>query len=255
VNSGLPKTLERTVDFLARAADADGNHFLVHIEYQAQLNEEMVYRMQEYHALLLRQYRLPIRHFVFYFGQASPKFTTRLKLDEQFTQVELFDIRSVDYEMLLASDLPEEIILAVLADLKGHPHSKVIAEIVQRLRECCRNDDEWKQRKEQLGIIARLRNISFDELINANLMPIEFDITKDTLFLKGMEKGIEQGIEQGIEKGEERGVQKERRRLARQRRQEIRRMHAHQIPIPVICEVLNLTPEFVHKVLEKKSGT
>jgi hypothetical protein len=245
MNSGLPKTLERTVDFLAKAVDVDGNHFLVHIEYQAQLSEEMVYRMQEYHALLLRQYRLPIRHFVLYFGQASPKFITKLKREEQFTQFELFDMKSVDYETLLVSDLPEEIVLAVLADLKGHPHSQVMAEIMQHLRERCRNNDEWNQRKEQLGIIARLRNISFDELLNANLMPIEFDITQDTLFLKGVEKGME--------KGEELGIQKERKRLERQlerqRRQEIRRMHARQIPIDIICEVLNLTPEYVNKAI------
>jgi len=242
LNAGLPKTLERTVDFLAKATNADGTPFLVQIEYQAQLNEEMVYRMQEYHALLLRQYRLPIRHFVFYFGQASPKFTTELKLEEQFTQFELFDIMSADYETLLASDLPEENVMAVLADLKGRSHSEVITQILERLREHCRNSDEWNQRKVQLGIIARLRNISFDELLNSNIMPIDFDITKDTLFLKGMEKGME--------KGEERGIEKERRRLELQRRQQVLRMHGYKIPTDIICKVLSVTPEYVDKVLE-----
>jgi predicted transposase YdaD len=252
MNTGLPKTLERTVDFLAKATDAEGNPFLVHIEYQAQLNDEMVYRLQEYHALLLRQYRLPIKHFVFYFGQASPKFITKLRFEEQFTQFELFDIRSVDYESLLASDLPEEIVLAVLADIKDRSHGEVMTQILQRLRTRCHNIDEWNQRKEQLGIIARLRNILIDELLNSKLMPIDFDITKDTLFLKGMEKGLEKGMEKGEVQGIEKGRLLERKRLERQRSQEIRRMHAHSIPIDIICEVLNVEPEYVNKVLGKK---
>jgi hypothetical protein len=55
-------------------------------------------------------------------------------------------------------------------------------------------------------------------------------------------------LEQGIEKGR----LLERRRQERLRRQEIRRMHAHQIPLDIICEIMSVTPEYVQKVLAKK---
>jgi flagellar biosynthesis/type III secretory pathway protein FliH len=116
------------------------------------------------------------------------------------------------------------------------------------------------------------RKIPFDELINSKLMPIDFDVTKDTLFLQGLEKGIEKGIEKGLEKGIEKGIERgmekglekgeeqgiekgrllERRRQERRRRQKIRRMHDHQIPLDIICEVMSVTPEYVQKVLERK---
>ena len=39
-------------------------------------------------------------------------------------------------------------------------------------------------------------------------MPIEYDITTDSLYLKGIEKGLEQGVQKGLQQGVERGLAK-----------------------------------------------
>ena len=39
-------------------------------------------------------------------------------------------------------------------------------------------------------------------------MPIEYDITTDSLYLQGIEKGLEQGVQKGLKQGVERGLAK-----------------------------------------------
>ncbi|MEZ4985348.1 MAG: hypothetical protein R2795_09985 [Saprospiraceae bacterium] len=63
----LPTTTLREVDFLYEVEDETGNSFLLHIEFQGGDDMEMLYRMYEYHGILVRKYKLPIKHFVFYF--------------------------------------------------------------------------------------------------------------------------------------------------------------------------------------------
>jgi len=64
----------------------------------------------------------------------------------------------------------------------------------------------------QLLILSRLRNSEHvtEELIND--MPIFYDVEKDSLYQKGMKKGIEKGIalgeEKGIALGEEKVIEK-----------------------------------------------
>jgi hypothetical protein len=66
----------------------------------------------------------------------------------------------------MASDLQEEILMAVLANLKDRSAGEVMVEVLERLCERCQHTNEWNQRKTQLIILARLRKIPFSELIN-----------------------------------------------------------------------------------------
>ena len=58
ISTDLQRTLERKPDFLrkVKSADAATSDYILHIEFQSNDNEEMAYRLLEYHALLLRKF-------------------------------------------------------------------------------------------------------------------------------------------------------------------------------------------------------
>jgi hypothetical protein len=125
----LQTTIEKETDFIRIVETDGGEKFILHLEFQSVDEEGMIYRMQEYYGLLRRKYRLPVRQFVIYLGQKASAMQTQLAPEEVFTGFTLQSLRDYDYQSLLASDVPEEIILAVLSNFRkkagrsaqGHP--------------------------------------------------------------------------------------------------------------------------------------
>ena len=113
-NSKLPKTLEREVDFLYKVKTKKQEELLLHLEFQSHDNAEMLERMQEYHGIIYRKYRLPIQHIVIYLGKGVSKMRSKLPASEVFTGFELININEIDVNYLLNVDKPEVIILALL---------------------------------------------------------------------------------------------------------------------------------------------
>ncbi|MGB3589189.1 MAG: hypothetical protein WBA23_21765, partial [Tunicatimonas sp.] len=81
----------------------------------------MIYRMLEYYALLLRKHRLPGIQFVVYLGQEKPTMITVWESANITFQFTLKNLKDYDYRNLVASDIPEEVILAVLSDFRDQP--------------------------------------------------------------------------------------------------------------------------------------
>ena len=71
-------------------------------------------------------------------------------------------------------------------------------------------------------------------------MPITYDITKDSLYLEGMEKGLEEGLERGLNEG-----------LEKSKQQMILRMLQQGIlTIEQIAELAEVDVEFVLSLRE-----
>ena len=64
----LQSTVEREVDFMRIVETADGEEFILHIEFQASNEPDMIYRMKEYDAMIQHIHHLEIRHFVIFLG-------------------------------------------------------------------------------------------------------------------------------------------------------------------------------------------
>lgn len=79
----LQTTLEKEVDFLREIT------LIVELEFQTVSEKGMVYRMQEYHAILQKKCQLPVRQFVIYLGERLPKIRTKLYSYEVFQEFEL----------------------------------------------------------------------------------------------------------------------------------------------------------------------
>ncbi len=50
----------------------------VNIEFQVKDEPKMVFRMAEYHIMLLRKYELPVRQYVIYIGADKPTMTDHI---------------------------------------------------------------------------------------------------------------------------------------------------------------------------------
>ncbi len=115
----LQTTIEKEPDFIRVVETDGGEKFILQLEFQSVDEEGMIYRMQEYYGLLRRKYGLPVKQFVVYLGRKPSRMQTRLAPDEVFEGFTLTSLREYSHERLLASDVPEEIILAILSDFGG----------------------------------------------------------------------------------------------------------------------------------------
>lgn len=263
-------TINRNVDFLMEVLDMQHNHFILHVEFQTESEADMVYRVGEYHGFLQKQYKLEIRHFVVYLGKGKTRMTTTLPDAFQFKGYQLIQLSQIPLEEFIESEIPEEIVLAILSKFPKAKLPAIIRLILQRLKKVCKNQIELEKFLHQLTILSQIRKFDQQTKKIINEMPITLDLTKNAFFKdalkdavkQGLKQGLEQGIEQGIEQGLEQGIEQER--LVSQKRLEQERLEAQQrheqfIRMSVknmlllgfapegIAGILNLEPE---KVLE-----
>ncbi|MEL7123222.1 MAG: hypothetical protein AAFO07_27485 [Bacteroidota bacterium] len=202
----LVKTLEREVDFLYEVVTENQRKFLLHLEFQSNDDKQMIYRIAEYHGLIIRKYQLPVKHVVIYLGSKKPKMRTELSEEQQFESFDLLNIKEIDANDLLSSQIPEVILLALLSKYDSENVEKVIRTILFRLTQVAGSKDDLLRFLKQLTILARLRKL---EVLAEKLifdMPIYYDVETDGLYLKGLEKGKKEGREEGIEQGLEQGA-------------------------------------------------
>jgi hypothetical protein len=190
----LQSAIEREPDFARIVKTKEDEEFILHIEFQTVDEKDMVYRMAEYHSILLRKYKLPIRQFVVFLGNNSPKMRTKLDQEEVMKGFGLVNLHALDYKKLLASQIPEEIILAILSKFDIEVE-RVIELIIRRLQKVSDSKIVLQKYVIQLSILSRLRNLEEVVTQKSREMPITYDIKKDYLYRQGRKEGIEKGIE------------------------------------------------------------
>jgi len=204
----LQITIEREPDFLKQITLDDDSEIILHLEFQRYDDQDMIYRMAEYKAILQRKYKIPVRQFVVYLGKDMPKMRTELLADEQITGFTLTNIHDIPVNQVLDSDIPEEIVLSILTEYPETDAEEVISKIIHKLKKVAPNEAEFKRSLQQLVTLSRIRKLEGQTEKQIAAMPITYDIETDYLYNKGIEKGIERGIEKGIKKGIKKGVEK-----------------------------------------------
>ncbi len=200
----LQTTIEREPDFLKKVTDQDDNLFILQIEFQVADETDMVLRMCEYKGILLRKHKLPVRQFVIYLGRQDPKMKTKLQDvipgDALAYDFPLINIHQYDYQKLLASDIPEEIILAILSDFQNESPEIVVEKILARVAAMSGDTIKLLKYLKQLSVLSRLRNLEEITIKKAKAMTLNYDVEQDFWYQEGIEKGIEKGMEKGEEK-------------------------------------------------------
>jgi len=206
----LQITIEREPDFLKQITLDDDSEIILHLEFQRYDDQDMIYRMAEYKAILQRKYKIPVRQFVVYLGKDMPKMRTELLADEQITGFTLTNIHDIPVNQVLDSDIPEEIILSILTEYPETDAEEVISKIIHKLKKVAPNEAEFKRSLQQLVTLSRIRKLEGQTEKQIAAMPITYDIETDYLYNKGIEKGIEKGVEKGIQQGIEKGIEREK---------------------------------------------
>ncbi|MDZ4678960.1 MAG: hypothetical protein SGI94_00875, partial [Saprospiraceae bacterium] len=197
----MQTTLEREMDFLYEVLTEDDKKIILHLEFQSGNDSEMLFRIAEYHGMVLRRYRLPIYHVVIFLGTEQPTMRLALAPDEVFSNFNLINVHSLDVSRLLNSQVPEVLVLAVLANYPAEQSEAILRLLVRNLKAACKSPSKLSKYLNQLIILSRLRKLGELTIKITTEMPINYDVETDFLYLQGIEKGMEKGIEKGMEKG------------------------------------------------------
>ncbi len=151
----------------------------------------MIYRMKEYDGILQRKYRLEIRHYVVYLGIQRMNMRTQLENKEVFRGFDVLDVSKLKFDKLIHSQIPEEIILAILSDFGGEPPEEIIRSIIEQLKTVSKNRIELKKYISQLQVFSQLRKLdsTTDKIYSS--MPLILNLEENALFKRGVSKGIE----------------------------------------------------------------
>lgn len=238
----LQTTIGREPDFI-RWVKGDSD-FILHIEFQSVDDEEMVYRMAEYKAILLRKYRVPVRQYVIYLGLGKSKMTVSLPKEQEINSYSLLNFNDFRYDAFLNANDPETVIMTILSDFNGEDPNRITELVVHRLKEVCRSTGELKKYLTQLNVMSKLHNL--DQLVYQKIqnMPIIFDPTDHILFKKGEEKGMEIGLKAGEDLRRE-----EQERLKEEFVQKL--LARDTFDLSEIADIANVSIEFVEGIKRK----
>ncbi|HMQ49644.1 MAG TPA: hypothetical protein PKA00_19375 [Saprospiraceae bacterium] len=262
----LQTTTERETDFLFEVTDASNQRSLLHIEFQSYNDANMVFRNLEYHGIIVKKYKLPVHHYVFYVGRQKMRMTTELSENMLYKGFEVLDFNQLSYQTFLNTTSGNEIILAILADFQEHEPEAVIRLILNQLRSSIKNPAQLKKYVEQLNVLSRLRNLSNETIKVIETMPITIDIEKDPLYIRGIDRGIElerrlreKAIEQERQKAEaeieqerqkaEAEIEQERQKAEAERKTTIMELFQAGLSIPTLSQVFRVTEAYIQDII------
>jgi len=259
----IAKTLEREIDFLCKLTTRTGHEFLLHMEFQSADNDEMIYRMREYHALISRKYKLPVRQIVIYLGAAKSKMITQLPEDDIFTGFELISINEIEANELLNDQVPEIIIMALLGNYDEEHIEKILRSTIDKLKKIVTDEDKFKRYINQLFILSRLRNLEkpFTKILKDMPITFEVDVEKDYLYKIGFEKGSlkkEEEFKEVIQEKEEEFkevIQEKEEEFLRKEEEVFRKsiigLFKAGIDVKTTAKTLNITQKKVKQIIKE----
>ncbi|GAA4792224.1 hypothetical protein GCM10023231_20210 [Olivibacter ginsenosidimutans] len=182
-------TKERKPDALKKVTDTTGNTFVLHVEFQVKDESDMIFRMLEYYAMLMRRYRLPIRQYVVFLGDADPHMHTGMDTDNLKFNYNLVSVHNTNYSLFLKSDNPEVKMLGILGNFEGNDSYLVIREIIEGVKSHTTGDFAESRYFKQLRIFVQLRS-SLEAQFEKAMETISkfFKEEKDFLYRKGEHK-------------------------------------------------------------------
>jgi predicted transposase/invertase (TIGR01784 family) len=239
IKDKLQYTLEKEADYLQKVIHPDPeNDYILHVECQVKDDTEMLSRMLLYRAIVYHLFKLPVKQYVFFIGEKTSKMNIFLAQDDLTYSFHLRDIHQFSYKNFIDSNIPEEVVLAILADFEGINPTKIIEEIVRRLQQISDKSLRLSKYEKQLEILSKLRKLQKETIQTITQMGWEYELETDIRYLQGIDKGKEQGIEQGIE------ITKQEANL----RFVTFLLSSTKFTIEEIAKLADVTTEFVEKV-------
>lgn len=204
LNVEYPSLKLRKPDLVVRLS----NRQLYHLELQSRNDEDMLWRMLDYFLLIRQHYGIEPLQQVLYVGQEKPRFLTTYQSNRLSFHYELVDIRNIDCQILLQSDLLPDNILAILCRLDNP--TQVLRTLLTKIYQL--NNKQSKDMLLFLANLSTLRNLSpllEQEKHNMALeLTLEGNVFLQDAYRKGQHFGEEKGLKNGLEKGLTQGLKK-----------------------------------------------
>jgi hypothetical protein len=199
----IQATQEIEMDHIRRVVHANPElDYALQVEFHIQ-DEDLRKRNTLHYGIFLTVSDLDLRQVVIFGGMGTPKHITNNILTKRGLRVEfeVIVLKNIPKEEFIDSNVPEEVLLAILCDFGQDKPEEVVRKILKNLKKILKKTDKIRKYQKQLVILSRLRKLELVAKKEVADMTIHYDIETDGLYLEGIEKGIVQGIEKGVEKG------------------------------------------------------
>jgi len=227
-------TTKRELDNLRKVVHADHSlDYGLHWEIQTD-DEDMRSRNLLYYALAHHATGLPIKQIVLYVGDQKPRLILQNALALEGVRLEfvVVNIREIPKERFLESQVPEEVVLALLCDFGQDRPEKVVRMILDNLLKIIGRVERLKKYQRQLQVLSRLRKLQPIVRKEISLMPVKFDIETDELYLEGIGKGVEKHQHDTV----------------------VRCLRTGVLSLEMIANLAGVTLEYVHQVQRELSS-
>jgi len=184
----LHYTIEREADFVEKIITKDNQTLVFHVEFQTANDKSIADRMFVYAGLIYKIYRLPIRQIVFYIGNDPVNMPSKLSMPTFEYNFQLIDLQSISYKEFITSDIPEEVLLAILCNFGEVEPEIVIEEIFIKLRTLQESNLNFQRSVRQLDMLSLLRDLQPLILKQEQKMALTLDIKKDLRYQQGTEE-------------------------------------------------------------------
>ena len=144
--------------------------------------------------MTLRRHKLHIKHVVIYSGELPAKMKMQLKFEHFSCAFKKIKLRLLNTKKLLSSQIPKEILLAVLSNYPKEKAESILRLIRNKLLNLCKNEAERSKCFSQLMILSGLHRDM--DLITSKILgeiPVTFDFSQHILVKQRIEQGIEIG--------------------------------------------------------------
>ncbi len=111
---------------------------------------------------------------------------------------QLIDLQSISYKEFINSNVPEEVLLAILCNFGQVEPEIVVEEIFTKLRMLQESNLNFQRSVRQLDMLSLLRDLQPLILKQEQKMALTLDIKNDLRYQQGEKQGKQKGIKQGL---------------------------------------------------------
>jgi hypothetical protein len=195
LGTDIQRTREKKTDFLRKIMYSDpANNFILHAEAQSKDDPKMIYRMMEYHGMLVRKYNMRVVQLVFFFGKGKSKMKNSYHDGRNTFSFELISIQEFSCKTFLKSDKPEELLLAILADFEDKTKEEIAELIFSKAKVIINETNEMGKFVNHVEVLSKLRNLDgFIQHYIQNTMALELKIEDTFTYKTGKKQGKIEG--------------------------------------------------------------
>ncbi|TAE73396.1 MAG: hypothetical protein EAZ85_07175 [Bacteroidetes bacterium] len=247
IPTSLQKTLEVEADFLGKILHQNKkDDFILHLEFQSQDNLKMQNRMLFYQGFLRLKYTIPIQQYVIYLGKGTSKMKTFIKDNNLDFTYNLINFQDFDIGYFIESNIPEVVILGILANYKGENAEKIIDKILKKIISVEIDITNQQKYVQQLEMLSNLRNLQEVIKQKINNMAFVYDLKNDIRFKEGQQE------ERQKYEAERQKYEDEIQKYNLERQKSVLKLHQKKISLSDIADSLNMSKEEVEKIIKNQ---